>query len=738
MRKIIILFLLMTAGTHHFLLYASSYVVTDYGAASDAVKVQTAVLQDVIDLCSRNGGGTVHIPSGTFVSGTLFLRDNVMLYLDHGAVLKGSADLSDYPGLAEHRKGLIHAECVNNVGICGTGTVDANGNEPVFHSGPKSEYRIYAANFEHCTEIVVKDVSLKNASYWTLRFDDCEHVQVRGVKIHSTSYFNNDGIDIDGRNITISDCIIDCIDDAICLKSYYRDRPCENISITGCIVSSNCNAIKFGTASHGGFRNISISDCIVRRPSQNDYFDYRKYIVPGVTDNYTNNSGIALECVDGGVLEQVVISNITMYNTLTPIFIRLAERRKGLAGTLDGVSISNVTATSSSLMSCSVTGVVGNSVKNIKLSHIILNCPGGGRKEHTFREVPEAERSYPENKIFGADLPAYGFYVRHAENVSFEDIQFNLDAPDERRAIVCEDCSNVSMERVTTSFSGRDSAWSRGMNGRTQPDADMQTCGNGLDLALVKWSFRTRTDILCDIAKEAGIHAIDMVDPEKWDIVIGKGLSVALADGVDMGIERGFCDRRWHAQLQEMYSYYLPMLAARGIRQVVCYSGISDSLSPEEALEVCAEGLGPVVELAEKLGVTLVMELLSSRPSDEIFARHSFPYYQCNSIEWGSRLCRRLDSDNFKLLYDVWHMHDMGHDVFRDIKGYHQYISHYHVSGIPGRSVPGDSDCFDYEKFLRLLRKVGYDGFVGIEPDRVEKNLKEKIEQSVNIFKSIK
>ena len=105
-------------------------------------------------------------------------------------------------------------------------TVDANGNDTVFHGGAKSPDRIYAANFEGCSQIDIRNVSLINASYWTLRISDCDHVQIRGITIRSTSYFNNDGIDLDGRNITVSDCIIDCIDDAICLKSYYKERPC--------------------------------------------------------------------------------------------------------------------------------------------------------------------------------------------------------------------------------------------------------------------------------------------------------------------------------------------------------------------------------------------------------------------------------------------------------------------------------------------------------------------------------
>ena len=440
------------------------YNVTDYGVKANSGRSETASLQKIIDLCSTNGGGTVCIPTGTYISGTLFLKNNVMLFLDRGAVLRGSSDLNEYPELRTHRKGLIHAENVHNTGICGSGVIDANGNDTVFHGGAKSPDRIYAANFEGCSQIDIRNVSLINASYWTLRISDCDHVQIRGITIRSTSYFNNDGIDLDGRNIIVSDCIIDCIDDAICLKSYDKERPCENIAISNCIVSSNCNAIKLGTASRGGFKNIAISNCVIKRPEQNDYFDYKKYTIPGVTANYTNNSGIALEMVDGGTMEQIVINNITMFNTLTPIFIRYGQRHSPLVGTMKGIVISNITATSNSLMSFSITGIPDQYAENIKLSHIILNCPGGGRKEHTLRTIPEVENSYPENKIFGANLPAYGFFIRHVRHLTLEDIQFNLDNKDDRHALYLDDCRDITIDKVKTISHLSESAYIRTNN----------------------------------------------------------------------------------------------------------------------------------------------------------------------------------------------------------------------------------------------------------------------------------
>ena len=131
---------------------------------------------------------------------------------------------------------------------------------------------------------------------------------------------------------------------------------------------------------------------------------------------------------------------------------------------MKGIVISNITATSNSLMSCSITGIPDQYAENIKLSHIILNCPGGGRKEHTLRTIPEVENSYPENKIFGANLPAYGFFIRHVRHLTLEDIQFNLDNKDDRHALYLDDCHDITIDKVKTISHLSESAYIRTNN----------------------------------------------------------------------------------------------------------------------------------------------------------------------------------------------------------------------------------------------------------------------------------
>lgn len=261
---------------------------------------------------------------------------------------------------------------------------------------------------------------------------------------------------------------------------------------------------------------------------------------------------------------------------------------------------------------------------------------------------------------------------------------------------------------------------------------------NNAKVSLVKWSFRTETKLLCQMAKDAGAEAIEMVDTLKWDVILQNNLQIAMADGADLGIERGFCDKRWHKELIDRYSRLIPKMKEKGIRQIVCYSGINTDLSDSEAMEVCMQGLKPILELAEKTGITLAMELISSQDTDEIFTKQRFSHYQCYNMEWAVALCKKLNSPNFKLVYDVWHMRDMGRDVFEDLKKHHPYISHYQIASYPKRKGLDKKDDFDYNKLIKQIQKTGYKGYIGLEPDRIELNLEKTIQQSVNILKNNK
>jgi len=407
--------------------------IAEFGAVGDGKSLATAAIQKAVDECAATGGGTVTVPPGTFLTSTIFLKSNVNLHISKGAILLGSTDRKAFT------RAVVLADGIENASITGLGTINGQGFKKYY---PTSGPRHHDILLHKSKNITVKDVTLINSPSWVFRILQSEGVIVRGIRIYSFANENNDGIDIDGKNITISDCIIDCDDDAVCLKSDASDYLVENVAISNCVIASNCNAIKFGTSSRCGFKNVSISNCVIRRPSESAH---RKWsaTIQGVTRDDTVISGIALEVVDGGTMDQVVITNITMTGIQTPLFIRLGSRSG--KGTLKNVVISNVTATNESLITSSITGIPGSFVENVTVRDVVFNYKGTGMMKEAAAPVPEKEKTYPENRMFGYSLPAYGLYVRHAKNLSLQNLRFNLEAPDARPAVILDDCHNVRL-----------------------------------------------------------------------------------------------------------------------------------------------------------------------------------------------------------------------------------------------------------------------------------------------------
>jgi len=404
--------------------------ILDFGAKPDEKTINTTAIQEAIDQCYATGGGRVYIPAGVFVTGTLYLKSNIEFYLNHAAVLQGTTFKNP------DDRALICIFNAERVSISGTGIIDGMGFQQYF---PKKSVRRRNVLFENCKNVSVKGVTLKNSSTWVLHFSKSEGIMVDGIRIHSYANENNDGIDVDNcSEVVIANSIIDCEDDGIVMKSGTSD-PVKNIVITNCIVSTNCNAIKFGTGSRGGFRNVSVSNCVVRKPTNVEHRQWSK--VKGVSGDSVVISGLALEIVDGGIMEQVVINNISMTGVLTPIFIRLGNRRG--PGIMKNVVISNITATNESLMCSSVNGISGSYIENVTIRDVILTNRGTGTLTEAKMAVEEKESAYPENMMFGYSLPAYGFYLRHTKGMTLENIQLLLAAPDERPAIVLDDCHDM-------------------------------------------------------------------------------------------------------------------------------------------------------------------------------------------------------------------------------------------------------------------------------------------------------
>ena len=425
--------------------------VTKMGAKATPGKDNAPAIQKAIDMVSRDGGGTVTIPAGDFLTGPLELKSGVELHLEMGARLLGVADKAAYEkahmiidGKRSCFSSLIYAYGQENIAVTGLGTLDGQGGDPAFKTKGKEDPgdRPMLILFRDCKNVMVKDIRLRNSAHWVEYYTGCEGVRVSGVNVYSHCNYNNDGIDIESKDVVVSDCIFDCEDDAICLKGLSM---CENVVVTNCVAASNCNAIKLGTASVYGYRNVSISNITVRHASEDNFRRWSKKL-KGITAPVTVISGIALEVVDGGILENVAISNVSMRDVQTPIFIRMARRNESeISGgnRMRGITISNVTAECESMMSSSITGVPGLYPENITLSDIDITAPGGGTAEMASIEVPENEKSYPENRCLGQILPASGLYIRHANDVTISNVRFHFREPDARPLILTDDCKNI-------------------------------------------------------------------------------------------------------------------------------------------------------------------------------------------------------------------------------------------------------------------------------------------------------
>lgn len=435
---------------------AKEYNVKDFGAAGDGKQLETQFIQKAIDKANETGGAVV-FPAGNYVSGTIYLKSNVTLNLQKGATILGSHKLEHYPeNVPEYtffRKGiilraLIFAEQKENISIIGEGTIDGQGfafPEPKDKKINSYSVRPYVIWMVQCNKVRVEGIRLQKSAFWMQHYMACENVRIHNIEVFNHGNKNNDMMDIDGcKDVIISDCRGDTDDDGITIKSTHA-MPNENITITNCILSSHCNAIKCGTESNAGFKNITISNCVIR-PSSDTEATYGK---PG------GISGISLEVVDGAEMNGVNISNIVMDGPEVPLFIRLGNRARGYdksllkpeIGSIQNIVISNVTAFNAKKVGSSITGLPNHTVKNVTMENLRFYYDGGGSKGDAEKEVDEKERSYPEATMFGV-LPAYGMFIRHAQNISMRNIEFYLDAEDERSPMIIDDVVNGKFENI--------------------------------------------------------------------------------------------------------------------------------------------------------------------------------------------------------------------------------------------------------------------------------------------------
>ena len=479
------------------------YLVRDYGAAGVAVKAETLELvqlnwkyltyapgqsvqlrrlaegaeldslgiQRAIDAAHSAGGGRVLVPTGHYLIGPIELKSRVTLQLAPGAFLWASPDLSDYAmsaetpanrgkvagfnrdkaGLNQPLRRLISAYDAEDVSIVGTGRIEAQCQTWVFpwmNAVPEGHWPTERPGdtlyFMNCQRVRIEGIQLLNNPSWGIVLDGCQEVWVRGIRLRSFDVVNADGIDIvNSSQVTISDCHLHTMDDAICLKNTNSAAKVHSITVTNCVIRTLCNALKLGTDSLGDFEGICFSNIVVR----NEFDDIK-----------SAEGGISISAMDGGSMRNIICHNIAMHNVRCPIYIvsecrrtQQSERPEPIPGTICNVSISGVVADATG-SPCFIVGQPEAPVRGVTIENVRIRKSGGFYKEAPHSTVPERPEQYPGPDMFGSrdndQLPACGVYLRHAEEVYISNFTQENTESDCRELIVQEKSAEVELHRT--------------------------------------------------------------------------------------------------------------------------------------------------------------------------------------------------------------------------------------------------------------------------------------------------
>jgi polygalacturonase len=472
--------------------------VKSFGATGDGKTLDTPAINKTIDAAATAGGGTVYFPAGNYLSVSIHLKSNIALYIDQGATIIAANTSNeakyDSPepnqwdqyqdfGHSHWHNSLIWGENLTNVAILGPGMIWGKGlvrsggqsrtqpqndalnaarasepKTPFGYPNPRDAVEPGWANksisLKLCRNVIIRDISILHGGHFAILATGVDNLTIDNVKIDT----NRDGIDIDAcKNVRISNCTVNSpFDDAICPKSSFAlgyARATENVTITNCQVSGydegtmldgtykreytrySVNSgptgrIKFGTESNGGFKNITISNCV---------FDYCR--------------GLALESVDGGLLEDVTIDNVTMRDiTNCPIFMRLGSRMRGPQGAPVGelrrVKLSNIIVYNAEPKYGSIiSGIPGQDIEEVQLNNIRIYYKGGGTKAQSLLQPLEKENDYPEPAMFG-EIPAYGFFIRHVRGLEMNNVQVSYLNEDARSPFIISDAAQVDLRNI--------------------------------------------------------------------------------------------------------------------------------------------------------------------------------------------------------------------------------------------------------------------------------------------------
>jgi polygalacturonase len=449
-----------------------TFDVRTYGATGDGQTLDTPAINKAIDAAAAGGGGMVRFPAGSYLCYSIHLKSHITLFLDPGATIVaadspvasagGGYDppepnawdqFQDF-GHSHWHNSLIWGEDLENISIEGQGLIWGKGlsrgdRDLALAAGVGNK----SISLKNCRNVTLRDVSILHGGHFAILATGVDNLTIDNLKIDT----NRDAIDVDCcRNVHISNCSVNSPwDDGICLKDSYGlgfARSTDHVTITNCYVTGGYEEgtmldatykpfapgskvprngrIKFGTESNGGFRNITVSNCVIE-----------------------NCRGIALESVDGAILEDVAITNITMRDLVdVPFFLRLGSRMRGPdgrpVGELRRILINNVVVSNcASRQATIIAGIPGHYIEDIKFSNILVLHQGGGTKESAAIQPPELENVYPDPNRFGP-MPAHGFYIRHAKRIEMRNVEVSPMTPDLRPGFVLDDVSSIELVRV--------------------------------------------------------------------------------------------------------------------------------------------------------------------------------------------------------------------------------------------------------------------------------------------------
>ncbi len=461
-------FVAVTLCFEFFQCIAKDYPASLFGIYSDGVTLNTRSIQFAIDYIHKEGGGRLVFDVGRFLTGSIHLKSNVGLHLLEGAVIVGSLNPLDYDSL--RFTALILSDNQQNISVTGNGIIDGQGRQvarnvvDLVHRGlikdafrndrPEVEDRPMLIYFRNCTDVYIRKVTMRNAAAWVQTYDQCTLLHIDSITVDSRAFWNNDGLDIvDCDSVTIANSYIDAADDGICLKSHDAKKVCQNIAVRNCVIRSSASAIKFGTASLGGFRNIRIINIKV--------FD-------------TYRSAIAMEAVDGGFIDNVEVDSLQISHTGNAIFLRIGERITGKKGRLNNVRINHVVAEIAAdkpdvgyeyagpiehmprniSPAVVIAGLPGAMITHVSIDNIQLIHPGKGNSKFAnvslkeLDSIPENAAAYPEFSMFH-ELPAWAIYIRHAEDINVRGASLSCINNDYRTAIVLDDVHHSQFTSTT-------------------------------------------------------------------------------------------------------------------------------------------------------------------------------------------------------------------------------------------------------------------------------------------------